>query len=95
MALFELGQLVATPGVLNTLGDNAVPIIIGLVRRHLTGDFGEVDAEDRKENELSIREGFRIVSAYTVEKQKIWIITDAVGDDGHRASSCVLLPSEY
>jgi hypothetical protein len=26
---------------------------------------------------------------------KIWIITEAAGDDGNRASTCILLPDEY
>ena len=32
--------------------------------RHVSGDWGEVDANDIKENELSLRQGFRLVIAY-------------------------------
>lgn len=37
----------------------------------------------------------RIFSAYEVEGERIWIITEAVGEDGTRSSTCVLTPSEY
>jgi hypothetical protein len=57
----------------------------------LTGDCGEVCEEDAKENELSVREGFRILSAYTLKTGvKIWIITES-----DRSATTFLLPSEY
>ena len=34
------------------------------LRRHATGDWGDLSPEDRQENNLSAREGFRILSAY-------------------------------
>ena len=90
-ALFRLGQIVGTPGALEAL--NAVSRTAGLelLRRHVTGDWGEVCEEDAKENELSVREGFRILSAYTLKTGvKIWIITEA-----DRSATTFLLPEEY
>jgi hypothetical protein len=50
-----------------------------------------VSEADRKENELSLQEGFRLLSAYTLtDGGRIWIITEA-----DRSSTCVLLPEEY
>jgi len=50
-----------------------------------------VDEDDRAENELSVREGFRILSAYHLgDGTRIWIITEA-----DRSSTTILLPSEY
>ena len=50
-----------------------------------------VDDEDRTENELSVREGFRILSAYlTAKGVKIWVITEA-----DRSATTILLPEEY
>ena len=47
--------------------------------------------EDKAENELSVREGFRILSAYRLRTGvKIWVITEA-----DRSATTVLLPSEY
>ena len=47
-------------------------------------------------NNASLVDGSRLLSAYrTLKGVKIWIITEATGDDGHRASTCCLLPNEY
>jgi hypothetical protein len=61
-----------------------------LLERHQGGDWGEVPAEDAKENDLSVRDGFRIVSAYSVGTGKVWLITEA-----DRSSPCILLPEDY
>ncbi len=54
-------------------------------------DWGIVCEDDRRENEFSVKEGFRVLSAYKTEKgEKIWIITEA-----DRNSTSLLLPSEY
>jgi hypothetical protein len=87
---FPLGQVVATPGALGALqesGEEATPYL----RRHSGGDWGELDEHDLRENQLSLRYGFRLLSAYTLRSGvKIWIITEA-----DRSSTCVLLPEEY
>ncbi len=89
--LFGLGRLVATPGALALLA-SAGQDPVELVARHLAGDWGEVPPEDARENKLSVREGFRILSSYPVggAGEKVWIITEA-----DRSSTCILLPSEY
>ena len=47
--------------------------------------------EDKAENELSVRQGFRILSAYRLcTGVKIWVITEA-----DRSATTLLLPSEY
>lgn len=61
------------------------------VSRHLTGDWGDLEVEDKVENELSLREGFRLLSAYHLpDGTKVWIITEA-----DRSVTTVLLPDEY
>ena len=88
--LFQLGKIVATPGALEAL-DEAKQIPITFLHRHQSGDWGECCDEDKKENDLSVREGFRIFSIYHTSKgQKIWVITEA-----DRSSTCILLPDEY
>lgn len=88
--LFALGMVVATPGALEALQEaNQQPI--QFLARHVVGDWGELDEEDKAENELSVREGFRILSAYTTAKdEKIWVITES-----DRSATTLLLPSEY
>ena len=87
----ELGQLVATPGALEALEAASVTPIEFLVR-HRRGDWGEISKEDRAENELSLQEGFRLLSAYTLPQTgaKLWIITEA-----DRSLTTMLLPEEY
>jgi hypothetical protein len=90
-ALFQLGRLVATPGALALL-EKAGKNPAALLKTHQSGDWGEVPPEDAKENELSVLQGFRILSSYQVggESEKVWIITEA-----DRSSTCILLPGEY
>ena len=87
-ARFPLGRVLATPGVLEVL----TPIEIAqALSRHVSGDWGEVDAEDAKENELSLKQGFRLLSAYTsAAGVRFWIITEA-----DRSATTLLLPEEY
>jgi hypothetical protein len=81
---------VATPGALEALVE-AGERPATLLKRHLTGDWGEVDEHDRRENERSLAEGCRLLSAYTLSTgAKLWIITEA-----DRSSTTLLLPSEY
>lgn len=85
LKLFPLGAIAATPGALD-LGVDFRPFL----ERHQSGDWGNVSKEDAKENNLSLKEGFRIVSAYTINATQIWIITEA-----DRSVTTILLPSEY
>ena len=89
-ALFDLGSLVATPGALAALAKSG-QTPLDFLSRHITGDWGELCEEDRKENQLSVQQGFRILSSYkTNSGEKIWVITEA-----DRSVTTVLLPDEY
>jgi hypothetical protein len=89
--LFPLGQVVATPGALDALGGEGIRAD-ALLQRHAIGDWGEVCEDDKRENDLSVTEGFRILSAYTLPKTqvKLWIITEA-----DRSATALLLPDDY
>lgn len=95
--LFPLGQTVATPAALSRLAWFEVTPA-QLLDRHVTGDWGVLCAEDVKENELSLREGFRILSSYPVcdcaggdcDEHRMWIITEA-----DRSATTILLPEDY
>ena len=87
---FPLGQVVVTPGALHAL-EEAGQSPVDFLRRHVTGDWGELGDEDREENELSVVQGFRILSSYTLSTgEKLWIITEA-----DRSATTLLLPEEY
>ena len=89
--LFPLGRVVATPRALNVL------VTAGqdpdeLLDRHQSGDWGEVSPEGARDNEVSAREGFRVLSSYLVGSsvRRIWVITEA-----DRSVTTILLPEEY
>jgi hypothetical protein len=89
MGPLPLGRVVATPGALQVLSEAGEDLRL-LLARHSSGDWGDLDAHDRRENELSLRHGWRIVSSYPVGERKVWIITEA-----NRSVTTILLPEEY
>jgi hypothetical protein len=87
---FLLGQVVATPNALRVLGDLSLTPM-ALLARHSEGDWGDLEAGDRRANDDALKHGGRIFSSYTVAPGvKVWVITEA-----DRASTCVLLPEDY
>ena len=84
---FKPGRILATPGAIDTFGKLRLAEFLG---RHLSGDWGDLDAEDEAANERALKEGGRLLSAYETEEGKAWIITEA-----DRSATTVLLPSEY
>ena len=91
MPLFPAGQIVATPGALALL-EQANKMPAEFLSRHLCGDWGDaLGPDDNAENELSLKQGFRLFSVYTVKAaEKLWVITEA-----DRSVTTLLLPSEY
>jgi hypothetical protein len=89
--LFKLGQVVATPGALRAIEENNVDMW-NLLHRHGNGDWGCIPEEDKQENLLSVKNGYRVMSSYLLNDRgdKLWIITEA-----DRSSTCLLLPDEY
>ena len=96
IALFALGQIVATPGAIEATTHEQR---LACLARHVTGDWGVVCAEDRQSNEDAVRDGARILSAYPLDPalpckgygdNTLWIITEA-----DRSVTTFLLPSEY
>ena len=83
-----LGTCVVTRGV--SENPAVMAEVPRLLQRHATGDWGDLDEHDRAENELGVREGFRVMSVYTVAGATVWVITEA-----DRSSTCVLFPDEY
>jgi hypothetical protein len=89
-ARFPLGRVVATPGALRVL-EEANQNAFEFLAKHQAGDWGELCEEDIRENEFSVLNGFRILSAYRTRNDvKIWVITEA-----DRSATTLLLPEEY
>jgi hypothetical protein len=92
---FSLGQTLATPGALTAMEESGQSPEYFL-DRHRQGDWGEVCEEDKRANDQALVDGGRLLSAYrTLKNTRIWIITEAADDEGRRASTTALLPSEY
>ena len=93
--LFSLGRIVSTPGALHALHD-AGQQPGEFLARHVTGDWGDLDDEDRNLNNAALIDGSRILSAYTTRKgERIWVITEAVNEVGLRYCTTILKPEEY
>lgn len=77
---------------------DAVEYILHCLERHIRLDWGEMDAEDKALNNISLVSGDRIFSAYDIPEplsgtlidDKIWIITEA-----DRSATTILFPDEY
>lgn len=89
---FESGALMMTNGV-HTLVEQGLLNVHPYLNRHLSGDWGDIDEEDKLSNEQALQYGERLFSAYQIDagdQKKLWIITER-----DRSVTTMLLPSEY
>ena len=85
---FPLGEIVITATALKTIPPADVQRALA---RHARGDWGDLCHDDRRDNELSLKYGYRLLSAYcAADGTKFWIITEA-----DRSVTTVLLPEDY
>ena len=92
---FSLGRIVSTPGALHALQD-AGQSAGEFLARHVTGDWGDLDDEDKSLNDAALIDGSRLLSAYQTRKgDRIWVITEASDDSGRRSVTTVLKPEDY
>jgi len=92
---FPLGQVLATPGAVEALRESG-ETPNKFLAKHVAGDWGDMSPDDKKLNDESLIDGSRIMSSYLTSKgTKLWIITEAADDAGHRECTTLLLPEEY
>ena len=97
-AAFNTGQIVATREVYDLACQNPdfAKFIRKSLNRHVKGDWGDVDDEDKQTNGQALKEGTRLLSAYNDNRfpkhgvATIWIITEA-----DRSATTILFPDEY
>lgn len=85
---FPLGVLLCTPGA-----EKEVPQeeITQALARHTSGEWGDLDDEDKRANDRALANGSRLLSAFTTRSgTKFWVITE-----WDRSATTVLLPHEY
>src|SRR5687767_8521708 len=85
---FALGKLVATP---NALQHVTPEDSIAALRRHMSGDWGDVSDEDKAANDIALIEETRLLSAYCTQGGvRFWVLTEA-----DRSATTILLPEDY
>jgi hypothetical protein len=85
---FSPGSIFATPAALIVVSPSE---IMSALKRHCTGDWGDVQLEDWQANQRALHEGTRLLSSYRNSKGEVfWIITEA-----NRSSTSILLPADY
>jgi hypothetical protein len=89
MGHLPLGKVLATPGTLKLLQEQGEDPFDYLAR-HASGDWGDLCAFDRCQNERALRLEARVFSSYDTPAGKVWIITEA-----DRSVTTILLPEEY
>ena len=88
-AVFDTGQIVASRGAYDLACQKSL-------NRHVKGDWGDVDDEDKQTNDQALKQGTRLLSAYNDDRfpkngvATIWIITEA-----DRSATTILFPDEY
>lgn len=87
---FALGQLVATPAALAVLEEHHISPL-NLLTRHVSGDWGELPAEDAALNDMALQSGGRLLSSYLIAPNtKVWVISEA-----DRSATTLLRPEDY
>ena len=90
---FESGEVIATSAILGEMESSKsfLYFCLNAFTKHMDGDWGDVDAEDKTANEQAIVTGGRIVSSYRFRKDcDILIITEA-----ERSRTTLLFAREY
>ena len=87
MPLFELGRIVGTDGANEAIPSEAM---LAALKRHRTGDWGDVSLESAQENGLALKNGGRLISVYLHGGIRFWVVTDS-----KRSRTTVLLPEEF
>ena len=89
---FALGKTVWTRGVndLVAVDSSFAKFVMDSLKRHANGDWGDLSAEDNRENDFSLDKGLRLLSSYQHDRIKIWIVTEA-----DRSVTTILFPEEY
>ncbi|KPF48394.1 hypothetical protein IP87_02895 [beta proteobacterium AAP121] len=89
-----MGQVVSTLQALHFCRKHRIDISTLLVR-HASGDWGDITTADKCVNDAAVLDGRRILSAYSFSAGRVWVLTEATGENGVRASTCIMLPSDY
>src|SRR5260370_20089792 len=74
--LFDLGQLVATPGALAAL-EKSGQSPMDFLSRHVAGDLREIPEEDKQVNPLSLEKSFPLMNSYRTNTNAVVMVITA------------------
>ncbi len=87
-ALFPLGQTVITRSAADAVDPQDVELCLG---RHALGDWGDLDSDDVRSNQVGLEQNLRLFSVYNDRAGvRFWVITES-----YRSVTTVLLPEDY
>ena len=69
----RFGKIIIRPLAREQLDPTAVQQALS---RHVSGDWGDVDTDNRKVNDLSLKKGYSLHSVYRTGEKEFWIITE-------------------
>jgi hypothetical protein len=84
---FSLGQMLATPSLLNTISTNEIQLAL---ERHIRGDWGLIDPLASKANDEALISGGRLLSSYRSSQNVAFHIITERG----RSITIILLQKE-
>lgn len=87
----ELGHVVITSGVAEkvTSDEEYYEHMMECLSRYYFDDWGDLDAHDKRENEIAKHQGRRTLGEYKSERfGRLWLITEA-------GITTIMLPEEY
>ena len=93
MAKFELGRIVVTRGIELARSDlSFAEFISSSIERYKNCDWGDIFENDKRINELALKNEEQILAVYKYPKgeKTIWIITE-----WDRSVTTILFPDEY
>ncbi len=93
--LFPLGRVMMTTNLQGRVQESNPEHwedeLQALIARHASGDWGDLEDFDRKQNDRALQEGGRLFSAYTTSSGiRLYVITEA-----DRSCTTALLPEDY
>lgn len=86
---FALGNVVITRNCLDWFNEKAIEPM-PYYRRHASGDWGDLDVYDKHLNDQALIDGGRLLSAYVVAGQKLYVITEH-----DRSVTTMMLAEDY